>query len=109
MLSCQIGAIMHPEIKENFREKLRLIVTEMVSNLDHDIRAMLAKHSAEGMLRSGKTIKKTMELISDGNARIFQETLGYVQSLNLNYYPEIESDIGSLAASAQDSFKKEAL
>lgn len=100
---------MHPEIKENFREKLRLTVADTISTLDVDIKAMLAKHAAEGMLRSGNTIKKTMDLISEGNARIYQETLQYVSSLNLAYYPEIENDIQGLARSAQESFKTEAL
>lgn len=100
---------MHPEIKENFREKLRLTVADTVSNLDIDIKAMLAKHAAEGMLRSGNTIKKAMDLIAEGNARILQETLEHVNSLNLTYYPEIESDIQGLAKSAQESFKAEVL
>lgn len=100
---------MHSEIKESFREKLRLTVVDVVSNLDVELKAMYTKHSAEGMLRSGNTIKKAMDLISKGNTRIYDETLEYVSALNLSYYPSIESDIQQLTISAQESYKSEAL
>lgn len=100
---------MHPEIKENFREKLRLTVVDVIANLDIEMKAMFAKHSAEGMQRSGNTIKKTMDLISEGNAQLYKEILEYVSSLDIAYYPAIENDIQQLAISAQESFKSEAL
>ncbi len=70
---------------------------------------MLAKHSAEGMLRSGNTIKKTMDLIAEGNEKIYSTILEHLKSIDLAYYAEIESDIQNLAKIAQDSFKTEVL
>jgi hypothetical protein len=99
---------MHPEIKENYQEKLRLTVAEIISDLGDKFKAMLAKHSAEGMLKSGNTIKRTMDFIAEGNSQLFQETLEYLRSLDLTYYPQLESDIQGLAKTAQESYKTEA-
>jgi hypothetical protein len=38
----------------------------LIEKLGADYEAMLRKHSAEGLLRSGNTIKKAMELVSNG-------------------------------------------
>ena len=100
---------MHPEIKENYQEKLRLTVADIISELGEKFKAMLAKHAAEGMLRSGNTIKRTMDFIAEGNTKLFQETLEYLRSLDLTYYPQIETDIQGLTKSAQELYKTEAL
>jgi len=42
---------MHPEIKENFQEKLRLVVDDLIRSLDDDIRVMLAKRGATKIWR----------------------------------------------------------
>lgn len=72
---------MNAEIRENYREKLRLTVEELISELGGKFKEMLAKHAAEGMLRSGNTIKRTMDLINEGSAHLFQETLEHLRSL----------------------------
>ncbi|WP_444908925.1 hypothetical protein [Microbulbifer sp. TRSA005] len=100
---------MHPEIKENFQEKMRLVVLDLMSHMDEDIKAMLAEHSAKGLLRSGNTIKRTMDFIAQGNASLYQSVLDYFQDLNLAYYPTMEVDIQSLAISAQELYKTECL
>ena len=100
---------MHPEIKENFQEKLRLVVDDLIRSLDDDIRAMLAKHAAEGRLRSGDTIKRTMDFISEGNSKLFQAVIDHIHSMEISYYQNIENDIHALASSAQESYKSEAL
>lgn len=100
---------MHSELKENFKKKLRLTVSEIINDLDVDIKAMLAKHAAKGMLRSGNTIKQTMSLISEGNSRIFKEAIEHLKSLNLANQPEIESDIQSLVTFSQESYRIEIL
>ena len=49
-----------------------------------------------------------MGFIAEGNAQLFQETLRYLQSLDLTYYPQIEIGIQDLAKTAQESYKTEA-
>jgi len=100
---------MHPEIKENFQEKLRLVVDDLIRTLDDDIRAMLAKHSADGRLRSGDTIKRTMEFISEGNYKLFQAVIDHIHSMEISYYQNIENDIQALAISAHESYTSKAL
>ena len=77
---------MHPEIMENFQEKLRLVESDLVRTLNDDIAAMLAKHAAEGRLGSGDTIKRTMDFISEGNAKLFQTALNHIHTMDITYY-----------------------
>lgn len=100
---------MHPEINENFKEKLRLVVLDLISTLDEDIKAMLAEHSANGLLRSGNTIKRTMYFIAKGNASLYQSVIDYIKELDLTYHPSMEADFQSLASGAQEHYKSECL
>lgn len=100
---------MHPEIHENYKEKLRLVVDELIDNLDSNIRKMLAEHSAKGLLRSGATVKKTMSFIATGNASLYEAVVQHINTLELNYYATIEQDIQKLAEDAHGQFKSQAL
>lgn len=100
---------MHPEIKENFKEKMRLVVLDLISSLDENIQSMLAEHAAKGHLRSGNTIKRTMDFIAQGNASLYETVIDYIQVLELSYYTLIEADIQSLAADAQQHYKSACL
>ena len=100
---------MHPEIKENFQEKLRLIVIDLVKILDDNIDAMLREHAAKGLVHSGITIKRTMGFIAEGNHSLYKEIIDHLKSLNIDYYPNIDRDIQLLAESVQNLFKSESL
>lgn len=100
---------MHPEINENLQEKIRLTVLDLISSLDEDIRVMLAEHAAKGLLRSGNTIKRTMDFIAQGNASLYHSIIEYIQTLDLPYYASMEADIQALASSAQEQYKTECL
>ena len=100
---------MNPEIKQNFIEKLRLVSQDLLDTLDQDIKVMLAEHSRDGLVRSGATIKKTMNFIAKGNANLYHEVLGHLGTLKTNYYPQLEYDVQEFANEAQESFKKETL
>lgn len=98
---------MNPEIKENFREKLRLVVRDLLESLDKNFKIMLAKHSRDGLLGSGNTIRKTMDFISLENSNFYHELMKHMQTLKLQYYPTIEADVQNLAKNAQISFQNE--
>lgn len=100
---------MNLEIQQNFSEKLRLVNLELLESLDQDIKKMLAEHSRDGLLGSGNTIKKTMNFISSCNSRLFQEALDHITTLNLSYYPQLETEIQEIVKNSQEVFKKEAL
>ena len=100
---------MKSDIQQNYAEKLRIVVTELLSELDQNIKLMLAEHSRDGNLGSGDTIKKTMEYISAGNARFYQKALDHLFYLSPEYHQQLESEIQGLAKPAQNSFKQEAL
>jgi hypothetical protein len=102
------GVMMHPDIKENYQEKIRLTIAEIIVELGEKFKAMLAKHAAEGMIGSGSTIKRTMDFIAEGNANLYKEILGYFQALDIAYSPQLETDIQELAKSAQKLYKAEA-
>jgi|GEM_PF-1342930 len=100
---------MNNELMENFVEKLRLIRSELIVNLNNDYKRMLAEHSRDGMLGSGATIKKTMNFIVLGNASLYSQVIEYLKKLNVNYTNSLESDVQALTKSAQEQFKIEAL
>ncbi|WP_101757984.1 hypothetical protein [Oceanicoccus sp. KOV_DT_Chl] len=100
---------MHPEIKENYVEKLRLATLDKIDELENKFKAMLALHSAKGRLGSGDTIKKTMDYIAQGNADLYQVTIDHLQSLKPEFHPQLEHEVQALAKSAQESFKTESL
>lgn len=93
------------ETRQNFEEKLRLVIKELLATLDNDYEAMLRMHAAKGLLRSGNTIKATMNLISCSDANFYSEVLDHIDTLKLQYNSTIESDIVQLTNNAQDSFK----
>ncbi len=97
------------EIEQNFKEKLRLILSNLLESLDGKIKKMLAEHSRDGLLRSGDTIKRTMDFISSENATFYQEIINHMGTINLQHYPLIESDVQKLAKSVHASFKQECL
>jgi len=100
---------MHPEIKQNYTEKLRLVTIKLLGILDQNIKVMLAEHSRDGLLGSGATIKKTMNFIAQENSNLYQEVLNHLGTLNQKYYPQLESDVKKLAKTAQEKFKQESL
>jgi len=96
---------MNQEIKENFRAKLRLVVRDLLESLDKNFKKMLAEHSRDGLLGSGNTIRKTMDFISLENSNFYREVMKHMQTLKLQYYPAIETDVQNLAKDVQVSFK----
>jgi hypothetical protein len=108
-LSYKTGVRMNPEIKQNFNVKLRLFSQTLLEALDKKIEVMLAEHARDGLLRSGSTIKRTMDFISSGNSSLYQEVINHLGTLHLRYYPLLESEVQDLARSAQEQFKQESL
>ncbi len=100
---------MLPEIEENFNEKIRLVVTDLLNTLDNDIKVMLRDHSAKGKLRSGDTIRRTMDLIFKGNSELYNAAISQFQTLEIPYNASLESDIQRIANTAQKQYKSECL
>ncbi|TMN85266.1 hypothetical protein CWB72_20380, partial [Pseudoalteromonas phenolica] len=69
---------MNFDFKKNFEEKIRLILIDSTSSLDEQFELMLRKHAADGMLRSGNTIKQTMNMIAEFTTKIYSEILSYI-------------------------------
>ena len=100
---------MNIDYKQNYEEKIRLILIEATSSLEEKFKQMLNKHSASGSLRSGSTIKETMKMISELTHELYLEVLSYCDALNLKYSPSLETDISQLASDAQLKFKIESI
>ncbi|WP_282146636.1 hypothetical protein [Alteromonas stellipolaris] len=100
---------MNTDSKQNFEEKIRLTLIESTSTLEEEFELMLRKHAADGLIRSGNTIKATMNIITELTARIYSEILSYIDALDLKYSPSLENDISKLALDAQQKFKIEAI
>jgi hypothetical protein len=98
---------MHPDIKENYRERLRLAFNDSIQSLSGKFEAMLALHAAEGRLGSGGTIKSTMDFIVEENAELYRVAIEHLKSLNPDYYPKLESDVLTLVKAVQESFSAE--
>ena len=47
--------------------KVQDSLDRLLESLDQDFQAMLSKHSAEGMIRSGNTIRQAMNIVTDGS------------------------------------------
>ncbi|WOT03691.1 hypothetical protein [Shewanella youngdeokensis] len=95
------------DFKQNFEEKIKLILIDSNSMLEDKFDLMLKKHAAHGLLRSGNTIKETMDIIAELTAKIYSEILSYIDVLNLKYYSSLEEDVSKLAHEAQKQFKIE--
>lgn len=100
---------MNIHTKQNFEEKIRLILIESVSSLEEDFELMLRKHAADGMIRSGNTIKATMNMIAELTEKLYSDIMSYVDVLNLRYSSTIEADISALALNAQKKLKIETI
>lgn len=100
---------MNIDSRQNFEEKIRLILIDSTSTLEEKFELMLRKHAADGLLRSGNTIKETMNMIAELTAKIYSEILTYIDALNLKYYSSLEDDISKLAQDAQNQFKIETI
>ena len=100
---------MLPKIKESFQEKLRLVLLDLLNSLDKNIELMLAEHSAKGLIRSGNTIKRTMDFIAQGNSEIYQAVINHLETLDIEYNTSLEADIQALANSAHNHYKTECL
>ena len=73
---------MNQEIEQNFKEKLRLILNDLIESLDRNFKKMLAEHSRDGLLGSGNTIRRTMDFISLENAKFYQEVINRASCRN---------------------------
>jgi hypothetical protein len=100
---------MNLELRQNFEEKLRIFLINTTQAINVDFDSMLKKHAAESQLRSGNTIKQTMNMISDYDSKIYLEVISHMKALNLKFYSDIEADLLELAKDAISLFKKEAL
>lgn len=87
---------MNNEMRLNFKEKLRLLSDELVVAFESDFEVLLRRHSSEGMLRSGKTIKSTIALISSLHDQLYTEVLTYIDILKLEYCSSLESEVSEL-------------
>jgi hypothetical protein len=99
---------MNPDVEKNYKEKLRLSLLESIQSLDNKFEAMISMHASKGRLRSGSTIKRTMDFIAEENSEIYKVTIGHLKELKINFYPKLESGILFLVKPTQDSFKVEA-
>ncbi len=100
---------MRPDIMENFKVKLNIVVVELIQELENNIIVMARQHSAKGLIRSGNTIKCTMDFIAKGNANLFQIAISHIESLDCSYSIKLEGDVQAIMSFAHDSFKKESL
>ena len=100
---------MKNEIRLNFEEKLRLLSDELVISFDTEFETLLRRHSAEGMLRSGSTIKATMELISRLDSQLYSDVMLNIESLNIQYSSSFESEISRLVESARTCVEQKML
>lgn len=100
---------MKNEFRVNFEEKLRLLSDELVISFESDFEALLSRHSAEGMLRSGKTIKATMKLISKLDRKLYTEVILYIDSIKLEYYSSLEVEFSNLVESAKKCIEPKVL
>lgn len=100
---------MDNEIKKNFEEKLNLISSELLATLDIDFETMLRRHSSDGLLHSGKTIKATMDLISRLVTDLYTEALDHVKNLKIDYSPSIETEIVQLVDNSKDRIESKFL
>lgn len=100
---------MQQDIKQNFIEKNKLIITELSKGLGKDIESMYAKQSMNGVLRSGMTVKNTMDLIVKKHHDFYQAVLAHLGSRELNYYLDLESDIQNLIVGSENQFRKDSL
>jgi hypothetical protein len=100
---------MNIDSKQNFEEKIRLILIESTSTLEEKFELMINRHAADGLLGSGSTIKKTMNMIAELTAKVYSEIISYIDTLNLKYYSSLEADVAKLALDAQQKFKIETI
>lgn len=100
---------MNNEIKQNFEEKIRLVLIELKSTLEENFELMLRRHAADGLVRSGNTIKATMDMISRHTSELYDEILAYLDVLSIHYYSLLESDVSNLASKAQAQLKVETI
>ncbi len=99
---------MDRDYKKNYDEKIKLILDNLNASIDHDFSSMLAKHSANGQLRSGNTISETINIIMSSNNQLLLNVLDHMNTLKMQYYPMIETHILQIAQHAQDIFKLKA-
>jgi len=97
------------EIKQNFENKLQLVLADLLKSLDDKIGSMRILHTSKGTLKSSQTIKETVRFISRGNKNLYQAIINHIKTLSLCYYPELEFDIQQLAKNTQIQFKTESL
>ena len=108
-LCFRTGTGMHPEIKQNFKEKLSLTTRDQIALLGEKFEEMLRLHAATGRLGSGDTIKRTMEFVAEGNANLYRVGIVHLDALKLEYYPQIEEDVLDLVGAAQEPYKSASL
>jgi hypothetical protein len=96
------------EIKENFEEALRLESRDQLKDLNKKYQAMISLHAAKGLLRSGATIKKTMEFITEGSEKLYESTLVFIRGNSVRFSKLLESDIQLISESFHSLYFKEA-
>lgn len=99
---------MHADLKQNLQEKIDLVSHDLLIELDQKIKAMTADHASKGLLRSGLTVRRVMDFISEGNVRLHYEVLSHFDELKPKYGRKLEADVVSLVAAAQENLESEA-
>jgi hypothetical protein len=100
---------MNIDCKQNFEEKIRLILIDSTFTLEDKYDLMVTKYAAHDLLRSGGMTKETMTIIAEVNTKVYSEILSYIDALNLTYSSSLENDISELAQYAQKQFKTESI
>lgn len=88
------------EYIEHLNEKAKLLAQEILSSFDASIDEMKKHHASKGLLKSGNTIKFTMDKIQSSAKQYYSELLSGVKQSNLKFNPNIEADI--LGASSDE-------
>ena len=77
----------------NIKDRVSILQTDLLSELDSEIHKMKAEHAAKGLLRSGNTIKFVMNDIARIVEKYHSELLLHIKSLSLTLTPALENDI----------------
>jgi len=84
---------MDTNILDNIKDKVAILETDLIVELDGEIHKMKSEHAAKGLLRSGNTIKFVMNDIIRIVEKYHSELILHIKSLSLTLTPELENNI----------------
>ncbi|MCL6417820.1 hypothetical protein MIB92_19380 [Aestuariirhabdus sp. Z084] len=89
---------------QNLKDKCKILAQDQTVAFDESVERMKRENAANGLLKSGNSIKFVMNLIEEKAVEFYDIAFSHIQALKFTFDPNLESDVGRIVKAELNNF-----